>query len=301
MKTRKMLAVLLAVACLLSTAILLTSCLGGSEGGATLKYTLADDGQSYFVSGIECDQNAVNITIEIPETYEDLPVTAVGDQAFFRCYELISVSFPASLQTIGKEAFRQCNLETITFHENGQLTEIGQFAFANCPMTSITIPSSVEVIADDAFYNCNDLTTVNIAANSRLKTIGARAFWICGMTSITLPKSVTEIKADAFNGCFKLETVAFEEGSALEEIGANAFHRCDKLKSFTVPANTSYISTGVFYECTALETVTFENPNGWRVNTESFEDSNGEVATLSDPAANAEKMKGHYIHRWRRG
>ena len=298
MKTRKILAALLAVVCLFSTAALLTSCFGAPAGGATLVYTLNDDGSSYSVTGIECDKNAVNISIEIPETYEGMPVTAVGDQAFLRCYELISVSFPASIQVIGKEAFRQCNLETINFHADGELIEIGQFAFANCPMTSITIPSSVETIADDAFYNCNYMATVTFAADSQLKQIGARAFWMCGLTSITLPKSVTAIKEDAFNGCFKLETVTLEEGSMLETIGANTFNRCAKLKSFTFPTSMKKISTGVFYECTALETVTFENPNGWRVNTESFETSDGEPATLSDPAANAALMKEHYIYRW---
>ena len=54
-------------------------------------------------------------------------------------------------------------------------------------------------IGDYAFYECN---ITNLTLPSNLTRIGQYAFQYCrGLTSITLPSSLTDISYDPFNGC----------------------------------------------------------------------------------------------------
>lgn len=62
------------------------------------------------------------------------------------------------------------------------------------------LPSSLQEIADEAYYNCDSLTELEIPDGTT--RIGARAFADCdNLRQITIPKSVTEIGEDAFDGC----------------------------------------------------------------------------------------------------
>jgi hypothetical protein len=72
-----------------------------------------------------------------------------------------------------------------------------------CPSCSrsITVFSSVEILADRCFENCDELETVIFEAPSKLKKIGQRAFADSAIRSITIPASVNEIDGSAFVGC----------------------------------------------------------------------------------------------------
>lgn len=96
---------------------------------------------------------------------------------------------------------------TIVFDRD--LTVIDSYAFLNCGgglhykgLTSIVIPATVTTINFQAFYYCEDLTTVTFAEGSQLQTIGKNAFAGCkSLVSVSVPASVTAIGDYAFAYC----------------------------------------------------------------------------------------------------
>ena len=172
--------------------------------------------------------NLANVTFAANSTLE-----TIGYQAF-KLTDLTDITIPASVKTIGGNAFMDCQqLETVTIEDSSekpsQLTSIGGNAFENTKITTITLPKSVKDI-DNAFRGCTTLQTVNFAADATIETIGYGAFIGCtSLTSITIPASVTMIENDVFLNCTSLSAVNFVEGSALKTVLASAFDGCTTL------------------------------------------------------------------------
>jgi len=129
-------------------------------------------------------------------------IISIGDN-LFSSTAITSITIPASVTSIGYQAFSNCtSLATVTFAEGSQLETIGGYVFANCTsLTSITIPVNVTSIGEAAFVACTNLTTVTFAEGSQLETIGGNVFQSCtSLTSITIPAGVTSIQTNAFWG-----------------------------------------------------------------------------------------------------
>lgn len=97
--------------------------------------------------------------------------------------------------------------------------------------TSITIPDSVAIIGDSAFYNCSSLR------------------------SITIPDSVTNIERYAFYNCICLTSVTIPD--SVTNIGDYAFYGCRSLTSITIPDGVTSIGDAAFYGCRSLTEVDF--------------------------------------------
>jgi len=87
---------------------------------------------------------------------------SIGDYAF-RSAALTSITIPASVRTVGEEAFAyNFDLATITFGDNGNLETLGKGAFKFANITKFTFPmsSSNITLSQDIFYGCARLNEV---------------------------------------------------------------------------------------------------------------------------------------------
>ncbi|MDR0714973.1 MAG: leucine-rich repeat protein [Bacteroidales bacterium] len=180
-------------------------------------------------------------------------VITIGDEAFYNCSGLTSVTIPNSVTTVGEEAFTYCHgLTSVTIPHS--VTTIGTFAFFDCSgLTSVTIGNSVTTIGDYAFNNCSNLTSVTIP--NSVTTVGVGTFFDCSdLTSVTIGNSVTTIGMDAFYGCSGLTSVTI--GNSVTTIGDYAFSNCSGLTSVTIPNSVTTIGECAFSGCSGLTSVT---------------------------------------------
>jgi hypothetical protein len=231
-----------------------------SEG---LVFQLNDDKQSYRVSGYE----GTGANVLIPETYESLPVTSIGNKAFCGNFRVQSVAFAAnsSLTSIGERAFADCTvLASVSLP--AALTSIGESAFDYCvALTSIALPASLTSIGEWAFFDCTSLTSVDLPAS--LTSIGMGAFAGCtSLTSVDLPASLTSIGDRAFVDCEGLVRFTVDPANESFETDGKALYDKGKTtllqyaigltdSSYAVPTTVTSIGDWAFAYCTALASV----------------------------------------------
>ena len=125
--------------------------------GSELIFYLNNDGHSYAVCCNDRLQTASSIII--PETHNDLPVTAILDQGFEAHPNLESVYIPFTVQTIGEKAFYQCSkLKNVTISSG--VSCIKSEAFSQTAIEEIYIPSSVVIMYPIVFDNCPNLQII---------------------------------------------------------------------------------------------------------------------------------------------
>ena len=137
------------------------------------------------------------------------------------------------------------------------VTSIGNDAFHNCnSLTSITIPDSVTSIGSFAFDSCSSLT--NITIPDSVIGIGSSAFCDCSsLTSIVIPNSVTSIGSYAFDDCKNLTSITIPD--SVTSIGNKAFSGCRSLTSITIPDSVTSIGSSAFSECRSLTSITISD------------------------------------------
>ena len=214
----------------------------GCSGGGVyngLRYTIYYEEGNLYISITEYVGSNPNIVIpdSINVYGKDIPVTTIGEDAFYDNDTITSVTIGNNVTTIGSWAFFNCNnLITVTFGDNSQLT----------------------TIADDVFYRCSNLTTVTFGENSQLTTIGSDAFCDCSsLTSIIIPNSVASIGSNAFAYCSNLTTIIFGDNSQLTTIGDDAFYYCSNLTTVTFGENSQLTTIGnsAFSNCYSLTSI----------------------------------------------
>ena len=202
--------------------------------------------------------------VTIPAIIDGFPVTGIGFKAFSECGSLTNVTIPDSVTSIGDYAFAGCGLTSLTL--GNHVTSIGAYAFSVCTgLGCVTIPGSVTNIGDWAFD-------------------------ACGLTNVTIPGSVTSIGDYAFSGCCGPFTVATQNPcyislggvlfnksqttliqcpgrmagayaipSSVTSIGDGAFSGCSGLTNVTIPGSVTNIGASGFWECNGLTSVTIPN------------------------------------------
>ena len=138
-----------------------------------------------------------------------------------------------------------------------KVIRIGGSAFYDCKdLTSVNIPNSVTAIVSCAFEGCKNLTSVSIS--NRLESIGGKAFSGCiSLSSFDIPNSVTIIESSAFEHCQSLNSIIIPDG--ITEIDYGTFSCCRGLTSITIPSSVTKIGVDAFELCTSLKSVSIPN------------------------------------------
>ena len=164
--------------------------------------------------------------------------------------------------SIGNSAFRNANITSVSIPSS--VTEIQERAFQDCSgITSIYIPENVRSIGIHAFTGCTGLTSIvvdsnNIIFDSRdncnalINSITGELIRGCNNTTI-IPNGVITIGDWSFMNCSELSAISLP--NSLTGIGLSAFAGCDGLTSVSIPDNVTYIDGHAFSYCTNLTTV----------------------------------------------
>ncbi len=176
-------------------------------------------------------------------------VTSIPAYACEKATNLVSVTIPSSVGSIGERAFVGCKrLKGVTVPSS--VDAIGDWAFRNCvALETAVVEGGKGGMGESLFCNCHSLRTVEIPQD--LTALSDYMFWSCtNLVSITLPPDIKEIPKYAFNSCKSLKTIDIPSG--VTNIAEYAFYDCRSLESVGWPSGLKAVETYAFSRCKAL-------------------------------------------------
>ncbi len=185
----------------------------------------------------------------VPSTLSKVIITSattIANYAFENCNNLLSITLPKSLISIGKGSFSRCYrlVEVI----NGSSlaisagdTENGEIALHALDVISREDVSKIRKDADGfVVYDNGEI-------KSLVKYMGKEE-------DIVIPNNITDINQYAFYCCNNLTSVIIPD--SVGTIGHYAFEKCTGLNSIVIPNSVMTIGYGAFYQCSNLKTIT---------------------------------------------
>lgn len=230
---KRILCLLSAVALLLSAAgiFCLSSCgeEEATEGTPGLVYRLNDDLRSYTCIG-KGESREQRITVASHYGKDRYPVTAIGVQAF-RDSDIVSVTLPSTVETVGNAAFYDCKLLEEVILSNG-VESIGTHSFFGCNvLTSLSLPESLVSIGDYAFLASG---LIHVSLPRGLKSVAFGAFSDCAsLKDVYIPKSVKTMGNYVFSGSMALENIRCEGSQAPSGWGEKWAENCPETVTIT--------------------------------------------------------------------
>ena len=242
----------------------------------------------------------------------------ISSFAFSNCPKLAKISFSREVGEIAENAFSGCTslkrvkLSSQTVAENNafpddckilmDLTSSQEMGFGVCKLSSdgktvikaiapnitkCVIPENVEKIAERAFADCNDLSSVTIPKSVR--KIGEYAFANTALRGVQLHGGVsfeensfpencnvswdlTSSQKAGYNVCILSDNGRTVTGviapsitkclipDGVTKINSKAFAQCKNLTSVTFPETLVKIPAGAFAQCRKLSSITFKGP-----------------------------------------
>ena len=191
-----------------------------------------------------------NAVKESNDPYSDAyKVIGIDEKAFAESKYIESVELPASIEHVGREAFRRSSIKKIKIPV-GNLTEIEEMVFEESKLESIEIPTTIKKINERAFAYCFDLAEVVIGEG--IIDIGKEAFKNCyKIEKVSLPETIRFIRRGSFENCYRINNIVF--GANLKSIGDDAFYNCLSLRHVELPEGIKEIGQRAFMQSGLLE------------------------------------------------
>ncbi len=159
------------------------------------------------------------------------------------------------------------NLVIPSTYNNLPVSGINESAFKSKTfITSATLPDSIKIIGDKAFYGCSNLKTINIP--SAVTSIGDFAFDGCSSLTYNQYSNAYYLgnSANPYLMLCKSTSTTITSctiHSNTVYIYSAAFSGCNKLTSITIPTSIKGIGLNAFYNCSALTKVSITNLANW--------------------------------------
>ena len=243
-------------------------------------------------------------SVTLPDT-----IKVIGDYALTRCAALTTIDWPASLTTIGSDAFAGSGLIEAVLPNT--VTKVGTGAFRYCKeLVTFRANDNITEIPNRFMQDCPNLTDVYLG---KVKSLGSEAFAECSsLVSIDLPETLQTIGDRAFQSCTALEGI--EIPAAVQKIGFNAFAQCNALRAVyfqgSAPQIDSYIfqydTLDAYYPASDSWTDEVKQPYGGTVNWIEGDFSHiAPVVTAADTAFKTIEVKwnplpssaGYHVYR----
>ena len=195
-------------------------------------------------------QMLVNMKSLLRLDLSDCEITEIPDNALNGKTQLQELTLPNTLQTIGKNAFRDCPYLTGELTLPSTLTSIGDYAFVGTYYTSVKLPSTLKAIGNYAF---NKLPLEQrLVLPERMNSVGAYAFAGTKITGLVIRDGLTSIGDNAFADTPIKGHVTIPDG--VTYLGSSAF-RNTQISTVFLPNSITTLSYGLFQGCPNLNTV----------------------------------------------
>jgi hypothetical protein len=149
--------------------------------------------------------------------------------------------------------------KSITEFKDNVITNVGDFTFSMCPLTTIVLPNVTSIGQNNFDENVN-ITTAELP---NVKTIGNYAFYRCSNLEPFNLTNVETIGNYAFNMFPKLKELYLPNANS---IGLKAFEYCSNLKKVDLASSESgTMSNSAFNYCTSLTTVIIRSTTKWNI------------------------------------
>ena len=157
---------------------------------------------------------------------------------------------------------------TVPATANGYaVTKIGNHAFIETNVGSITLPNSITAIGNGAFSYTHNLQTMTIPSGVTDFGEGETFIYSESLQSVVVSEGVTTIPDDFVNQCRALTSVSIPEG--VTSIGVTAFGGCTALTEVVIPSTVTNIDENAFVQ-TGLQRIEVKNPTPIEINADCF-------------------------------
>ena len=185
----------------------------------TKTLTIGGEGEVPGMGTYRWDSVLNGSDVEVETLVIEGSIASVADNAFYHNVRLKKLIICEGVESVGENAFRDIGLSSITLPAT--LKSIGEYAFShNNELSEVTIPEGITTIGNGMFAGSNELK------------------------SITIPNTVTSIGDKAFDSCRQLKSITIPGG--VTSIGDNAFSNCDQLGSVIMPKSVKSIGEDAF-------------------------------------------------------
>ena len=185
-------------------------------------------------------------------------IEVIGDEVFYGCLQIESVTLPGSVTTIGNNAFADCAaMRSIQLPD--RIERIGAAAFCRSGLTEVSLPESLQQLGHGAF--CDSPYLQRVSFSEEIPRIKDNPFYGCpellGFYGTYASEDHRALVKDGVLISAALSGISsYEVGSDVNEIGNYAFYRASHLSNLIIPSSISRIGVFAVYDCAEMESVT---------------------------------------------